>query len=399
MKSEKTILKDIGVFLFVVILVLMSMDISNHLTQTNAQANPTTIWLSSAKTTNQSNEQKPYPIELDKPIRPLYINWLHYDSNSPYASYGWGDGSPYEWGIRLTPDELKPYNGCWLTTVKFYHGAPFSPPGVTQSGFVKVYTAGTASKPGMLITAATTPWTHTMPGWIDVILASPVQISAYNDTWITVNVTTFYNISNNEHPAGIDKGPATPFKGDWYKVGESWAEMRSGGVNRNWNIWAGIECGTSGIPDLKILEPLTVVGDNVYEKLNLWSNVKQEGRDVFRTPSFLKWPWCALFYVIELQNDGTVPLSYHTIETYIVNGDPSTEGDLYYREIGGTITSIPIPGSTAIAGAQYPITIAPKESKYFLVAVGTPTSAVSSLEIGVHVISTYGSDDSVRLIP
>jgi hypothetical protein len=49
------------------------------------------------------------------------MDWLHYDDGVNAGGIGLTSGGTFQYGIRLTPTELAPYDGDNLTTVKFYH--------------------------------------------------------------------------------------------------------------------------------------------------------------------------------------------------------------------------------------------------------------------------------------
>jgi len=238
--SRKNILKEAGVLLVVSILVLTSIVITGQPTQMNEKENKNITWLSSAKTNIFEMEGNSQKIEMDESILPLAITWLHYDDGTNYNAIGLTTGGTWEWAIRLTPTELGPYDGCTLTTVKFHHGYVSGSPS-TNSGNIKIYDAGGGGGPGSLLTPPT-PWSHTGTGWFDIPLSSPVTIDDSKDLWVSVECV---NQLTGEYPAGHDNGPAIDTKGDWIYLSGAWEEIQVYGLDYNWNLWAGVECGNN----------------------------------------------------------------------------------------------------------------------------------------------------------
>jgi hypothetical protein len=143
------------------------------------------------------------------------------------------------------------------------------------------------------------------------------------------------------------------------------------------------------IPDLIIHDISTgtvvPIGDNIYEPPN-WPAVTQIGRWIFSWGNFLK------LYIgkIELQNDGTDPLTGHTISATYLPGSPWSFRKLFYRNTGGTWSNINIPaaGSSTTNG----ITVAPSVSTILYIVVLTFGSGI---QIGVDVTSAPCLDSVV----
>jgi hypothetical protein len=160
--------------------------------------------------------------------------WLHYDDGTCVNSIGLTSGGTFEGAIRLTPTELGPYNGWYLTEIKFFHGAPgYDQP--SHSGMIKIYGAQSATHPGTLITSE--PYT-TPEGadWFEVPLSSPVTIDATHDYWFSVQITH----AAGEYPLGVDAGPAVDGKGDWVSTGGSWIELQTIPLDYNWCIYGKV---------------------------------------------------------------------------------------------------------------------------------------------------------------
>lgn len=156
---------------------------------------------------------------------------LFYYNMVDYNAIGLQAGGTFEAAIRLTPDELTPYNNWKLVKVRFYHHEA-----VSHSGQIKIYAHGTSSQPGAVIT--TEPYTAPSSGWITVTLSNPVTINASQDLWVSVEITH----SAGQYPISVDQGPAVAGKGDFvYAASLGWGELASYGLNYNWNIEAIVQ--------------------------------------------------------------------------------------------------------------------------------------------------------------
>jgi hypothetical protein len=162
-------------------------------------------------------------------------DWLHFDDGTNCNAIGLTCAGSFEYAIRLTPDELAPWEGYLITTVKRHHGynTPFE-----MDGKIRIYGQGTSTSPGSLITEE--PFSCYEADWHDIKLDSPVLIEGDKDIWVSVFVTH----KAGEYPAGCDGGLDYPEKGDWISLEENyWSEISWYGFSLDWNIWAGISLG------------------------------------------------------------------------------------------------------------------------------------------------------------
>lgn len=134
-------------------------------------------------------------------------------------------------------------------------------------------------------------------------------------------------------------------------------------------------------PDLIIYDKssgtVVQIGDNIYEPPN-WPAVTQIGK------WFITWGGILHWYIgkIELQNDGTVPLTGHTISATYLPGSPWSFRILFYRTAASpwSIMSIPAAGSST----TNVLTVAPAASTILYVLVVTFGTGV---QIGIDVAS------------
>ncbi|MCD6341051.1 MAG: carboxypeptidase regulatory-like domain-containing protein, partial [Desulfurococcales archaeon] len=148
---------------------------------------------------------------------------IHYDGENS-GGIGPSCGCLFEGAIRLTPYELEPYDGWKLISVLFYHSTSN-----TYSGQIKIYSAGTSTEPGALITSE--PYDVNEPTWLRTDLTESVTIDATQDLWTSVEIAGSY-------PLGVDAGPAVQGKGDFVCVNGGWFEFYLAGIDRNLNIRA-----------------------------------------------------------------------------------------------------------------------------------------------------------------
>jgi len=163
-------------------------------------------------------------------------DWIHFDDGTNVNSIGLNSGGTFEFAIRITPDELVGYDACGLTTVKWHHGMVGNPQ-PSHSGTIKIYDAGTSTKPGVLITSEAFT-TAASSDWEETILSNPATIDASKDIWVSIQVTH----AVGEFPAGVGPGPMVRGKGGWITLdGVTWDQIGDLGLDYNWNIWAEVK--------------------------------------------------------------------------------------------------------------------------------------------------------------
>ena len=221
-KTGKKILKEAGVLLIAVALVLSTVAVS-------ANTNDESPEFMLAGADDISSPQQTNAFDPD---------WIHFDDGTNVNSIGLTAGGTWEGAIRITPTELAGYDGYELTAVRWHHGYTSSPP---HSGTIRIYDAGTSSKPGSLITSE--PFTVPSADWFEIPLSNPAPIDASKDIWVSVRVTH----AAGEYPLGVGPGPVVPGKGGWItEDGVTWYQLGIDiqGLNYNWNIWAKVEVGS-----------------------------------------------------------------------------------------------------------------------------------------------------------
>ena len=218
-KIGKKILKEAGVLLIAVALVLSTAAVS-------ANTNDESPEFMLAGADDISSPQQTNAFDPD---------WIHFDDGTNVNSIGLTAGGTWEGAIRITPAELGGYDGYELTAVRWHHGYTSSPP---HSGTIRIYDAGTSSKPGSLITSE--PFTVPSADWFEITLSNPAPIDVSKDIWVSVRVTH----AAGEYPLGVGPGPVVPGKGGWLSTdGVNWQQLGIDipALDYNWNIWAKVE--------------------------------------------------------------------------------------------------------------------------------------------------------------
>lgn len=210
------------------------------------------------------------------------VEWITYGGEN-YLSIGViGGYDPWEGAIRLTPVELAPYDGWWITTVKYFHGYQSNPvPEPPSHGNIKIYGGGSSTHPGVVLDSEPF-WTPAGNAWFQFNLSNPVIINAYQEYWVSVEIL---DQNPGEYPLGIDAGPAVCGKGDFIGLIEgNWSELYLYGFSNNWNHMVGVE-------SLNTLPPPIINGP-----VNGWTNIEYLfWTDPIMIPDgdsfFCKWDW------------------------------------------------------------------------------------------------------------
>ena len=216
--SKKNVLKNASVLLIAVALVLSTVAVTADTNESPELMLAGEDYISQPQQTN------------------TFADWIHFDDGTNVNAIGLTQGGTFEFAIRITPTELAGYDAWGLTTVKWHHGMT-SNPQPSHSGTIKIYDAGTSTKPGSLITSEAFT-TAASSEWEETKLSNLVLINASKDIWVSIRVTH----AAGEFPAGVDPGPMVPGKGGWITVdGVKWEQIGDLGLNYNWNIWAKVE--------------------------------------------------------------------------------------------------------------------------------------------------------------
>ncbi|MFO7638096.1 MAG: T9SS type A sorting domain-containing protein [bacterium] len=162
---------------------------------------------------------------------------IHVDGPYSDNAVGLTSGGTFYTAARLTPDM-----NCNVIAVIFYHHQ------ATQNQFTFVWEQNSATLPGPVVESIPYIGTDTM--WVRCDLATPYHLDAGEDVWVGPR----YTHAAGQYPGGVDAGPAVAQRGGWINYDGSWIELRSVGLNFNWNIRAIVQY--EGGVEEQILEPV-----------------------------------------------------------------------------------------------------------------------------------------------
>ncbi len=155
------------------------------------------------------------------------IHWDNGTSSMGINMYNnQGQPQPFEIAIRFTPDDLEPYAGMTLNSVRFYARS------ATSQHTIKVWTGGSMFNPGTLILEQ--PVTnHTNNAWNTIPLNTPVFIYGFEELWIGLSFT-----ASQAGPASCDNGPVHNWQGNLVNSAGSWYTLYNILPDwvYNWNI-------------------------------------------------------------------------------------------------------------------------------------------------------------------
>jgi len=187
----------------------------------------------------------PLPYEHDVGITDIVFGPAYSMKQEEWFTYGGENadaigrigGGTFEGAIRMTPDELEPFDGCRVTSMKYCHGILSGAGEPATDGYMKIYGPGTASSPGDLLVSE--PF-HTPAGnaWFQFYFSNWVYVDASQDMWFSVEVD---DQPVGAFPLGVDAGPAVDEKGDWAGIDGTWNELQIYGLDYNWNHMVGFE--------------------------------------------------------------------------------------------------------------------------------------------------------------
>lgn len=161
---------------------------------------------------------------------------------------------PFKWqsAIRLTQDELAPYDGWTLTKVNAAYSADNGQPECDAT--VIIYGKGDATHPGAIIQSDTT-YHFDVSGVATIPLNTPLLLNGIEELWISIE---WEQTEINVFLAAMDGGPAVDGKGDWGFDG-NWSELQIYGLDYNWGIGAIVEGeGNAALSILNVQGPIGV---------------------------------------------------------------------------------------------------------------------------------------------
>lgn len=264
-------------------------------------------------------------VEITVLSNPNPEDTLSFDGSDLTNAVGLTGSGTFEAAIRLTPTELASFAGWEIVAILWYHFE--LPDHIVDS--LMVYGNGTPTTPGPLLHSQ--PASLTSLGWLREDLTSPVPITGSSDLWAGI----WFTQSDTAFPAGIDAGPAVPFKGDMILFSGSWGELRNFGLDFNWHIRAIVDSGA--VPPNLDVRPLTI-----------------------NSPAGVVMPNTSLFPATTVRNQGLDPATFDVICNIDSSGGPQVYSDTFnfVNLASSTDSSITFgPWTPGGSGAVYDVTV------------------------------------------
>lgn len=189
---------------------------------------PNTVYYLSAYATNIAGtaygEQKIFTTQGGGPL----YEWLQYDNGTNYDGIGLNNGGSFDVAIRFRPEQLVSYAGWKIIKFRFF----------PKFGFPISYSLEVFSGPlGNNLEYLQSIPSFTVDAWNEIILDTPHVIDNSTDLWVGYWIQ---NQPESVYPAGVDEGPANPYKSDLISTDGSttWFSLstENPALNYNWNI-------------------------------------------------------------------------------------------------------------------------------------------------------------------
>lgn len=196
----RTILKEAVILLLATIMVTSTLSVANTLNTTipTPDVESKEIWVG----------------YTSEPQSTSNVTWLHYDDGALETMVG-SSYPPVFMAIRLTNDELAPYNGGKFVGTSWYHVVSnVSIPDHTYDAKIWI---GNETRPITLL-VNDTGLLASGEGWTNHTLSSNVAIDASKDYWIVIKCYSYPALAYNDYPMPFDTNPASNIshKSKWW---------------------------------------------------------------------------------------------------------------------------------------------------------------------------------------
>lgn len=174
-------------------------------------------------------------LDWDNPEPPLTGDWITWCQDVVGNSIGTNEAVTFDVAHRWTQTDLAPYAGRTISQIKFV-------PAFANCVYtVKVWTGGSATSAGTLVTSQVVP-TFVEDDWNLVILNNPVPIPTTGDLYYGFEVNT-----QGGYPAGCDDGPQIEGKGNMMYFEGEWTTLTALAptLTYNWSVKAFAQSGVA----------------------------------------------------------------------------------------------------------------------------------------------------------
>lgn len=165
---------------------------------------------------------------VTSPYAEPYADWVHYDNGENYTGMALTQGTSFDVAMRFIPEQLEPFEGMYITRIKFFPKAP-----IGTKYTLQILTGVLPGKEDIEYEQYVE--FHILGRWNDIELNEPYRIGAKEELWVGYHVE---DQAYNTFPAGVDNGPGYPGYSDLFSLDgmHSWTQMSTFGHYFNWNL-------------------------------------------------------------------------------------------------------------------------------------------------------------------
>jgi len=259
---------------------------------------------------------------------PANDGWIHWDNEVNDGGIGLQNGGFFYVASRWTQEDLTPYNGFHFTKMKFFantgYGSTFS---------IRIWKGDNAAN----LIYSQDIFSFTFFNWNEIVLDDPVLIDASEELWFGYVVMQSLLLV----PAGVDPGPAIPYKGDMISYdGNEWFSLSvEYGHDQNWNL-AGWVSSTKNENDVEISLPKQTEKNNFFTQVENTKIMTSQllGYNIYRSDNGYDFDLISfipglvyddvvpdtgnyMYYVTALYDNGeSVPSNTVSVEVFIPTG-------------------------------------------------------------------------------
>jgi hypothetical protein len=206
--DKRTIMKEAVILLLATIMVTSTLSVANtrNTTTHTTDIDSKEIWIG----------------YTSDPQATKGVTWLHYDDGAIETMVG-SSYPPLFMAIRLTNEELAPYDGLNFIETSWYHVV--SNASIPDHVYDAKIWIGNETRPITLLLNDTN-LTASGEGWTNHTLSEPITIDASNDYWIVIKCYAYPATAYNDYPMPFDTNPASNIshKSKWWHNSNGYQE-------------------------------------------------------------------------------------------------------------------------------------------------------------------------------
>ncbi len=264
--------------------------------------------------TAEDNGENEVELNWENPMEPGEPGWIHWDSGSNDDGIGVSAAAILDAAARFTADDLLPYNGFHITTIKFF------PREANCDYSIKIWDTGATELYSQDVT------NPDIESWNEIALDTPFEIALGDELWIGYRADT-----EGGHPLGCDAGPAVRGTSYIRQNNGGWTELYDAGedpLDYNWNIQAYVDTPVDFVFNPVPLNTRDMTGYKVYRSTEPGNYNMDEPLTVITDPETTTFTD---------DDPATFSMNYYIVQATYDDGDsqPSNEAGLYMMSSTG----------------------------------------------------------------